>query len=96
MTEWLYENRKSKTVAVMSVAILMALVLTVLRYMTGYETVKGVLLAAFLAGGLGYGWHTLAGICGARYADVFGMVSQMLPASAKEERPMACIYTAKP
>lgn len=96
MSEWLYENRKSKSTAIMVVVVLVTLVLTALRYMTGNETAFGIFMAYVIGIGLGIGWYAFAAVCGARHADVFGISYQMLPASAKEEKPMACVYTARP
>lgn len=43
-----------------------------------------------LSGGMGYGAYLLSRSCGARSSDLFGVLSQMLPASAMSPTPIAC------
>lgn len=91
-----YENRKAKATAVIVVGVLAALTLSVFRSWTGAETLSGVGLAFLTGGGLGYGWYQFAAYCGARHADVFGVVPTMVPVSAKDEKAMTCVYAPKP
>jgi len=62
----------------------------------GAETLPGILLALLVCGGIGYAWYLFAESCGARSADVFGIAQQLLPSSAKDDTPMACVYSPKP
>jgi hypothetical protein len=40
--------------------------------------------------GIGVGFYYLSKVCGARSSDLFGVLSQMLPASAMSPTPIAC------
>lgn len=62
----------------------------------GAETMAGILLALIVCGGIGYAWYQFAESCGARSADVFGIAQQMLAPTAKDDTPMACVYSPKP
>lgn len=67
-----------------------------LNFQGGAETMAGILLALIACGGIGYAWYLFAESCGARAADVFGIAHQIIPASSKNETPMACVYSPKP
>ena len=96
LSEYLVENRKAKAKAVITVTVLAAVVLAGLRMsLTGAETYRGIAVAVVTGGALGYGWYQFAALCGARHADVFGVVPTILPASAKDEKPMTCVYAPK-
>jgi hypothetical protein len=62
----------------------------------GAETLSGITFALVVCGGVGYAWYKFAESCGARAADVFGIAQQIIPYSAKDETPMACVYSPKP
>jgi hypothetical protein len=91
-SDWQVANRRSKAVAVIVVAAIALIMLPLLRYWyTGAETLPGLAIAGGVAGLLGWGWYKLASICGARASDIFGIIQQILPASATT--PMTCVYT---
>lgn len=96
LSEYLIENRKAKAKTVIAMTVVAAIVLTVLRFrMSGAETYRGIAVALITGGALGYGWYQFAALCGARHADVFGVVPTILPSSAKDETPMTCVYAPK-
>ena len=92
----LISNRKSKAMTIIVVISTLTILAALLRFTTHSETPAGVALAILVGGGLGYGWYEFASICGARAADVFGVVQQIIPSSATEEKPMTCVYAPKP
>lgn len=92
----LISNRKSKAMTIIVVITTLAMLATLLRFTTHSETPAGVAIAIVVGGGLGYAWYEFAAICGARAADVFGVVQQIIPSSATEEKPMTCVYAPKP
>lgn len=92
----LLANRKSKSKTIMISTIFIALALSVLKYKTNTETIYGIGIAFGLGSILGYAWYKFAASCGARAADVFGIVQQVVPASAKDDKPMTCVYAPKP
>lgn len=96
--EYLVSNRKAKANTVISVAVVAAILLSYFRFtITGNaETLIGIGAAFVTGGALGYGWYQFAAYCGARHADVFGVVPTILPASAKEQKAMACVYAPRP
>jgi hypothetical protein len=96
-SDWQVQNRQTKAMAVMVVVLLFGLGISFLRYWTtGLETLTGWLWAILFSGGLGVAWYKIATLCGARPGDVFNIVQQVLPVSAKEEVPMTCVYAPKP
>ena len=91
-----YDNRRAKARGVIIVSVLASLAFSYFRFQTGAETWRGVALAFATGGGLGYAWYQFAAYCGARHADVFGVAPSLLPATAKEEKAMTCVYAPKP
>lgn len=95
-SDWMIENRKGRAASIIAVVLLVTIGLTWLRYTTGTETLLGIGVALLLSGGLGVGWYKFAEFCGARHADVFGVVQQMLAVNAQDDVPMTCVYAPKP
>ncbi len=96
--DYLVQNRKAKANTVIAVTVVATILLTYFRYtMTGNaETLVGVATSFVTGGVLGDGWYQFAAHCGARHADVFGVVPTILPVSAKEQKAMACVYSPRP
>lgn len=92
----LISNRKSKAMTIIVVISTLTILAALLRFTTHSETPAGIALAILVGGGLGYGWYEFASICGARAADIFGVVQQIIPSSATDEKPMTCVYAPKP
>jgi hypothetical protein len=93
MDKIIVSNRKNKTMMIMVMLVLVSIIFIFLK---GGETPVGIVVACTLGGLLGVGWYKFAAICGARAADIFGIVQQVIPASAKDEKPMTCVYAPKP
>ena len=92
----LLSNRKSKANTIMISTTFIALALTMLKFQTNTETLYGIGIAFALGTTLGYAWYQFAASCGARAADIFGIVQQVIPSSAKDDKPMTCVYAPKP
>jgi hypothetical protein len=76
--------------------LFIGLLLPIMKYRTNTETIAGIIMAILLGTVFGYAWYKLAASCGARAADVFGIVQQVIPSSAKDDKPMTCVYAPKP
>lgn len=87
------ENRKAQTMTAMMLSITLFSALIAFRLiMTGTETWAGTLLGIGLVIPVAYGWYELSRVCGARDADIFGILQKILPDNAKDEPPMTCVY----
>lgn len=88
------ERRKSQAQLVQILAwAFLALFVFVRVFIMGCETVPGVLLGGLAFWWIGNGWYQFARECSAKDSDIFGIVQGILPASAMEGPPMACVYT---
>ena len=87
------ENRKAQTMTAMLLTLGLFLALFIFRVvMTGTETWVGALVGSSLVIPVAYGWYELSRVCGARDADIFGILQKILPDNAKDEPPMTCVY----
>ena len=91
------EKRTHGAINVISVlgTVSILLLLTRLITMTGCEGrgTLGIFLSILCAGGagwIGYIMYTVSRACGSRASDLFGLLSQMLPASATSPSPIVC------
>jgi hypothetical protein len=96
ISDFYYENRKAKALTIMILSIFAAIGISVARYYTNTETVPGILVGFLLVAPVSYGWYKFAETCGARHADVFGIVPQLLPSNAKDETAITCAFAPKP
>jgi len=65
----------------------------VMRYfLTGCETIPGILIALPMFGSLAFGWYHLVRSCSIKDSDVFGIVQGIKPESMKDDPPMTCVY----
>jgi hypothetical protein len=88
------ENRKAQTLTAMVLTVVTFVLVAGVRYFfTGTETAVGILFALLLIAPVGYGWYELATVCGARDADIFGILQKILPPEFKDEPPMTCVYS---
>ena len=88
------ENRKAQTMTAIILSVVTFVLLVALRYLfMGCETPLGIFFALMLLVPVGYGWYELAIICGARDADIFGILQKILPPEFKDETPMTCVYS---
>jgi hypothetical protein len=78
--QWRVQNRQARAMMILMVVALLSGGLVVSRYLlTGTETFFGMILSVGLGIGLGIFWYRVAGLAGARNADIFGVVQQMVP-----------------
>ena len=85
-------NRKYQALTAFIISILVLLILLYLRLKTGCETGLGILIATIMIP-LGIGWYYFASISGARNADIFGIISQMLVPGAGQPTAQVCVNT---
>jgi len=87
-------NRKAQTLTAFLISFALFVALIVLRYTTtGCETIVGTALGVLIVAPIANGWYHLAALCGARDADVFGILQKILPQNMKDEPPMTCVYS---
>lgn len=78
--DWRVENRKSRASMIMMSSMFFLLFMVVMRYtLTNAERWLGVLVGLGGFGALAYGWQQFTATAGAKAADVFGIVQQMVP-----------------
>jgi hypothetical protein len=88
------ENRKAQTMTALILSVVTFVLLAGVRYFfSGCETPAGIFFALLLIAPVGYGWYELATLCGARDADIFGILQKILPPEFKDEAPMTCVYS---
>jgi hypothetical protein len=96
-SEWAVQNRTARAVSIIVVVVIAMLGLPLARKaLTNAETWMGIFLGGSVLGVLGYLWYWFAEFCGARQADVFGIVQQILPPSSQQEAAMTCVYSPTP
>ena len=87
-------NRKAQTLTAFLISFALFVALIFLRYTTtGCETIVGTALGILIVAPIANGWYHLAALCGARDADVFGILQKSLPQNMKDEPPMTCMYS---
>jgi len=86
-------NRKAQTLMAFMISFVVFLVLIGLRQGTGCETIAGTALGILIVAPIANGWYNLAAFCGAKDADVFGILQKILPQNMKDEPPMTCVYS---
>ena len=88
------ERRKSQAQLVQILAwAFFVLFIIVRQVVMGCETIPGILLGGLAFWWIGNGWYQFARECSAKDSDLFGIVQGILPPSATEAPPMACVYT---
>lgn len=93
----LIANRKTRATTVLTTTLFFTVLMIILRYQTHSEKPYGIAIALVVGGIGGFLWYKFAETCGIRAADVFGIAQQVvIPSQAKDEKPMTCVYTAKP
>lgn len=92
-----HEKRTTQSMFVIAATVVFAIILLYIRftYMRGCEGrgLAGIFLSiacAIGAGFIGYGTYSLSKKCGARSSDLFGIMSQILPAAATTKNPIVC------
>jgi len=85
-------NRKTQAIIAMISTIVFALIAFGFRYYSGCESMLGMILTTFAFIWAGHGWYkALSAIGEDRLSDLFGIASRLLPPSAINNAPIACI-----
>ena len=91
------EKRHSHAIYVIAATSVLSAIVLALRFTTmrGCEGrgLLGIVLSVVAAGGaasIGYGMYTVSKQCGSRASDLFGILSQILPAAATAPHPVVC------
>jgi hypothetical protein len=93
----LIANRNTRATTVLTTTLFFTVLMIALRYITHTEKPYGRAIAVVVGGLGGFLWYLFAKTCGIRAADVFGIAQQVvIPSQAKDEKPMTCVYRAKP
>lgn len=88
-------NRKTQAIIAMISTIVFALIALGFRYYTGCESILGMILTTFAFIWAGHGWYKVLSTIGEdRLSDLFGIASRLLPPSAINNAPIACIPVA--
>jgi hypothetical protein len=85
-------NRKSQAIiALISIVVFAAIVLG-FRFYTGCESIMGMILTVLIFVFSGSGWYkALSSVGQDRLSDLFGIANRLLPPSAINNAPIACV-----
>jgi hypothetical protein len=85
-------NRKAQAMVAMISIVVFALIVLGFRYYSGCESTTGIILTSFLFVFLGHGWYqALSKVGQDRLSDLFGIANRLLPPSAINNAPIACV-----
>ena len=85
-------NRKTQAIIAMISTIVFALIVLGFRYYSGCESIWGLILTTFIFVFTGHGWYkALSNIGEDRLSDLFGIANRLLPPSAINNAPIACV-----
>jgi hypothetical protein len=88
-------NRRSQAAVAMGSIILFGLILFGFRYYSGCESVLGMIITAIIFIFVGNGWYqALSKVGEDRLSDIFGIANRLLPPSAINNAPIACVPVA--
>ena len=90
--KWKLENRRARSMMIMIVSVVSLIALIVSRYfMTGSETMFGILIAlgAFIP--IAYYWYKVAIKNGDQNGDIFGIIQQMIPSVGEDPKAALCV-----
>jgi hypothetical protein len=92
-----HEKRNTQSLFLIAASAIFFVILMFIRFyfMKGCEGrgPSGIAISVFFgltAMGIGWGFYVLSKVCGARSSDLFGVLSQILPASATAPSPVVC------
>ena len=86
------KNRKTQAMAALISTALIGIIILSLRAYTGCEGFIGFILTAAGFGAAGYYWYELLSNLGQdRLSDIFGIANRILPPSAIQNGPIACV-----
>jgi len=85
-------NRKTQAIIAIISIIVFAVAVIGIRIYGGCDRIAGTVLGGAIFGGLGLGWYILLSLTGHdRLSDLFGIANRLLPPSAIENKPIACV-----
>jgi hypothetical protein len=85
-------NRKSQAIIAMISVIVFALIVFGFRFYTGCESTLGMILTSIIFIFMGHGWYKALSTVGQdRLSDLFGIANRLLPPSAINNEPIACV-----
>jgi len=91
---WFIDAQKTRSFTIMMMSVVIICATAFARLRTGFESLSGVWTIPFFVL-LGWLWYYLASLCGARFADIFGMATQPIVAYEDAQKPTTCVYTPK-
>ena len=84
--------RKSLAIIAMVSILFFGLLVFGYRFYSGCDSVIGMVLTSLFFGYAGYGWYKLLAMVGEdRLSDLFGIANRLLPPSAIQNKPIACL-----
>ena len=85
-------NRKTQAVIAILSIIVFAIAVIGTRIYGGCDRIVGTVIGGTIFGFLGVGWYKLLSMTGQdRLSDLFGIANRLLPPSAIENKPIACV-----
>lgn len=85
-------NRKTQAIIAIISIIVFAIAVIGTRIYGGCDRIAGSVIGGIIFGGLGLGWYILLSLTGHdRLSDLFGIANRLLPPSAIENKPIACV-----
>lgn len=85
-------NRKTQAIICILSIIVFAIAVIGTRLYGGCDRMAGTLIGGTIFGFLGAGWYKLLSMTGHdRLSDLFGIANRLLPPSAIENKPVACV-----
>ena len=85
-------KRKTQAIIAMISTLVFALIALGFRYYSGCESMLGMILTTFAFIFAGHGWYKALSAAGQdRLSDLFGIANRLLPPSAINNAPIACI-----
>jgi hypothetical protein len=85
-------NRKTQAIIALASIIVFAVIVLGFRYYTGCESITGMALTVLIFVFSGNGWYkALSSVGQDRLSDLFGIANRLLPPSAINNAPIACI-----
>ena len=85
-------NRKSQALMSLISIVVFSIVVIYFRYSTGCDSFIGIILTLALSGTTGFVWYSILSLIGQdRLSDLFGIANRLLPPSAIQNQPIACM-----
>lgn len=85
-------NRKSQAMSALVSTVIIGIIILALRFWGGCELYIGFVLTLAVFGAGGYFWYALlSGLGQDRLSDIFGIANRILPPSAIQNGPIACV-----